>query len=248
MNLENGIKDVISKKLEDGTIEKLISEQLELGIKKSLDNILGSYGDVTKIIENKIKEVMVPFLEGYDYSKYIVKLDAVLVDVLEDCTLENRTLLGNFKELMTDDVKAKTIKSSEIYEIWKKHVADQVETDGLDICTDDRPCYEDVALTMNFEEDSSMSWEACQYATLLFECEHDEKMNFALKLRKWKMDRDENWEMNYSCETNLKSLRFLDKFKIYLMKLDQSSMKLELDTRYEEDDIEPNKEPEADYN
>lgn len=29
MNLENSIKDVITKKLEDGTVEKLVSEQLE---------------------------------------------------------------------------------------------------------------------------------------------------------------------------------------------------------------------------
>ena len=29
MNLENSIKDVITKKLEDGTVEKIVAEQLE---------------------------------------------------------------------------------------------------------------------------------------------------------------------------------------------------------------------------
>ena len=247
MSLENGIKDVISKKLEDGTIEKLLSEQLEVGIKRALDDILGHYGDVTKIIEKKIKEVMVPFLESYDYSQYIVKLDSVLVDVLKDSTLENRKLLENFKDLMTIDSSMKSIKSSEIFEKWKKHVAKNVEIDGLDICTDDRPCYEDVECTINFEEDSNSSWSSFEYASLLLECEHDEKMNFAIRLHRWKNDKDKNWDISYNCDGNLRSLRYLNDFKIFLMKLDQSRIKLELDISYETDDVEPDAEPEASF-
>src|SRR5699024_4551037 len=101
MNLENSIKDVISKKLEDGTIENLIAEQLEKGVTHALDNIFRSYGDVTKVIEDKVKSVMVPYLENYDYSEYITKLDSVLTDVLKSSALENKKLLENFKELMT---------------------------------------------------------------------------------------------------------------------------------------------------
>ncbi|SUA70143.1 hypothetical protein [Paenibacillus polymyxa] len=76
MTLENSIKDVISKKLEDGTVEKLIEQQLEKGVVNALENLFRSYGDVTKIIEEKVKSVMVPYLESYDYSKYIIKLDS----------------------------------------------------------------------------------------------------------------------------------------------------------------------------
>lgn len=57
MDLETGIKDIISKKLEDGTVEKLIGEQLEKGIVKALDNILGNYGDVTKVIEERLSQL-----------------------------------------------------------------------------------------------------------------------------------------------------------------------------------------------
>ncbi|MBX4266593.1 hypothetical protein [Clostridium estertheticum] len=247
MSLENEIKDIISKKLEDGTIEKLLSEQLESGIKKSLDNILGNYGDVTKILEKKIKEVMVPFLENYDYSKYIIKLDSVLVDVLKDSTLENRTLLGNFKNLMMIDPDKKTIKSSEIFEEWKKYVAKNVETSGLDICEDEQPCYEDVEVTIDFDENDSASWESFEYGTLLLQCEHDENMNFALKLSRWKQDKDKKWDISYSCDENIKSLRFLNDFKIFLMKLDQARIKLELDITCESYDVEPDTEPEASF-
>lgn len=77
MSLENSIKDVIANKLEDGTVEKLVSEQLEKGVTNALDNLFRSYGDITKVIEEKVKSVMVPYLVSYDYSQYIVKLDSV---------------------------------------------------------------------------------------------------------------------------------------------------------------------------
>ncbi len=76
MNLENSIKDVITKKLEDGTVEKLVSEQLENGVNAALKDLFGNYGDVTKIIKEKVKSVIVPYLENYDYSEYVTKLDS----------------------------------------------------------------------------------------------------------------------------------------------------------------------------
>ena len=39
MNLENTIKDAITEKLNDGTVEKLIAEQLEASIKKELSRL-----------------------------------------------------------------------------------------------------------------------------------------------------------------------------------------------------------------
>lgn len=141
MNLENGIKDVISKKLEDGIIEKLIGEQLEKGIVKALGDILGNYGDVTKIIKEKITSVMVPYLEKYDYSKYLVKLDTILVDVLKSSALENKNLLTNFKELMVVDEVKKSIKTSELFEIRGNYVKENVETSELEVEYDDGPSY-----------------------------------------------------------------------------------------------------------
>src|SRR5690606_29777527 len=119
MNLENSIKDVISKKLVDGTVEKLVEEHLQKGVTKALENLFSSYGDVTKVIEEQVKSVMVPYLENYDYSEYITKLDSVLVDVLKNTALENKKLLTNFRELMVHEER-KEIKITELFEEWKK--------------------------------------------------------------------------------------------------------------------------------
>ncbi|WP_094603439.1 hypothetical protein [Sporomusa silvacetica] len=245
--LENSIKDVIGKKLEDGTIEKLVAEQLEKGVLNALDSLFRSYGDVTKVIEDKIKSVMVPYLEGYDYSKYIVKLDSVLVEVLENCALDNKKMLTNFKELMLPEER-KTIKASELYDIWCKYVAKEVETNGLEIDYDDGPTYTPVEVTLNVDYDNDRSWSSFNYATLVFECEHDEEMNFAIRLNRWTGDKEEDqWGIGYDKVKDIASLRRLNDFEILLMRLDQAGTKLIMDTDSESDEITPEEEPEATY-
>lgn len=248
MNLENSIKDIISKKLEDGTIEKLIGQQLETGIAKALDGLLGSYGDVTKIIEKEIKSVMVPYLEGYDYSQYIVKLDSVLVDVLKSATIDNKKILENFKELMTDD-QMKTIKVTDIYEKWMKYVAKNIDTSELNVDYDDGVSYEYIEVGFNFEEDDNKSWGSFSYGTLTFECEKDEKMNFEIKLSKYNESKNSTWDIAYNSkhDYDINSLRHLNEMDIFLMKLSQAYAKIEIDKEYGSDDVEPDAEPEASF-
>ncbi|MGO5058520.1 hypothetical protein ACTQ4P_12030 [Clostridium sporogenes] len=69
-NLENSIKDCITKEIEKGIIEKVIAEQLEKCIEKSINDMFSWGGDVKKVVEEKVKSVMIPYLENYDYSQY----------------------------------------------------------------------------------------------------------------------------------------------------------------------------------
>ncbi|EIW20735.1 MULTISPECIES: hypothetical protein [Pelosinus] len=247
MNLENSIKDVISKKLEDGSIEKLIEEQLEKGVKNALDHMFGSYGDVTKIIETQIKSVMIPYLEKYDYSEYLIKLDNVLVDVLKGTSFENKNMLENFKELMLPEDR-KVIKASELFEIWSKYVAKNVETHGLEVNYDDgEPTYEYVEITLDVNYDDKRSWSSFQYATLALECEHDDKMNFALRISHYDRDKENQWDISYDSVKDIGSMRHLNSFEILLMRLSQARTKLIMDIDSESDEITPEKEPEASY-
>lgn len=246
MNLENTIKDVISKKLMDGTVEQLVAEQLEKGITNALDNLFRSYGDVTKIIEDQIKSVLVPYLENYDYSHYITKLDTVLVEVLENSTSENRMLLENFKGLMSVD-ENKEVNVSELFNIWMKFVAEEVDTDDLEVCFDDGPGYEHVEVRMEVEEDEDRSWSSFKYATLVFECESDDSLNFAIRLSRYVNDREEGWDIQYDIKRDIRSLKYLNSFEILLMKMDQNGTKIILDTTYENDEVLPEAEPEATF-
>lgn len=244
MNLETSIKDVISKKLVDGTVEKLVEEHLQKGVTKALESLFSSYGDVTKVIEEKVKSVMVPYLESYDYSEYLTKLDSVLVDVLKNSALENKKLLTNFKELMIHEERNE-IKVTELFEEWTKYVVKNVETAGLEINYDDGPSYEYVEINMNVSYDDERSWSSFDYATLVFECEHDEKMNFAVRLSKW--DKRDAWDIRFDAKHDISSLRHLNEFEILLMKLDQNGVRLVLDSDYESDEVVPDKEPEPTF-
>lgn len=245
MNLENSIKDVISRKLEDGSIEKLIEQQLEKGVVNALDSLFRSYGDVTKVIEEKVKSVMVPYLESYDYSRYLTKLDTVLVEVLKNSSLENKKLLENFKELMIPEER-KSIKVSELFEAYTKYVAENVDTDDLEINYDDYPTYQSVDVAIDVEYDDR-NWGSFEYATLTFECAQDENMNFAIKISRWKESRKKDWDISYSTSCDIKSLRHLSGFELFLTRLTQAHVTLEIDTNSENYEVTPEKEPEASF-
>lgn len=246
MSIENAIKDVITTKLEEGIIERLVAENLEKGINKSLESLLGSYGDVTKVIEAKIKDVMVAQLSSYDYSKYIVKLDCVLTEILKKTSLDNKKMLENFKELMVDYEFPKVVKVSDIFKEFKKHVAKNVETKDLEISYDDGPTYEDVSVSMAVEYEDKPSWSSSsfEYAKVIFECEKDEDLNCEIRLSKF---MDYGWELSTEIDTSIKSLRYLDELKIYLLKLNQSSAKIEIDEDDLGDDVEVEAKPEASF-
>ena len=246
MNLEQSIKDVISKKLEDGTVEKLIAEHVEQGVKNALENMFRSYGDVAKVIEEQVKSVMVPYLEGYDYSKYIVKLDSVLVEVLKSSALENKKLLTNFKDIMVDDDIEKTVCLSWLYAKWLKYVSKNIDTSKLEIDFDDGPHYEYAEVTLTVENEESRPWLSFEHATVIFECEKDDDMNFAIKLSRWK-DRETAWNIDYNKTFDINSLRYLNELEILLLKLDQARTKIELDMSHETDEIEVDAEPEASF-
>ena len=252
MTLEKNISDVISKQLEEGIVEKLVAEHFETSVKNALDRLFRSYGDVTDIIEKKIKEVMVPYLENRDYSGYIVKLETVLEDVLEQTASPHKVLVENFKELMTPlEAGQRTLKVTELYEKWRQHVAEYVDTDDLSVEFDDGPHFEEVDVSMTVEEhESNRSWSTSEDATILFECDHDETLNAKLKIHRWNdIHKEGEWSYHYdSKRMDIQSLRHLDKFQTYLMKLSQQGIRIEIDSHYESDSVQPEVEPEADYN
>lgn len=243
MNLENSIKDTIAKKLEDGTVEKLISEQLEKGINKVLESLLGHYGDVNKVIEEKIKSVMVPYLEGYDYSEYIIKLDTVLVEILQNTALGNKKILENFKHLASYE-KVEEIKISEIFEKWKDYVSKEIDTSNLEIDYDDGVSYEYPEVTLEVEYEEDRDWSSFKNAKIIFECEKDEEMNVEIRISKF-MDYD--WTITSQSIQDISSLRHLNEFSIFLMNLAQSGTKIIIDVEYENDEVEVEAEPEASF-
>ncbi|WP_010497769.1 hypothetical protein [Paenibacillus elgii] len=246
MTIEQNIKDVIATKLNDGTIEKLVGEQFEKCVNNALDNLFRSYGDITKTIEKQLMSTITPMVEAYDFSEYLVKLDTVLTDVLKNTTQENKALLNNFKKFYTSEAP-KQIKTSELFDKWMNYVEENVETDGLEVDYDDEPTYEYVPVTFEVQHDEGRSWSSLESASLIFECEHDEEMNFMVKIKKWKDSSWSKWNIERSSVSDIKSLRNINEFEVFLNLLAQSGTEIVIDVDSDDGEVRPEQKPEATF-
>src|SRR5699024_2036010 len=112
-NLEERITNAVMEKLSDGTVEELVKKNVESAINKSLEDMFLWGGEGRKMIDEKAKEVIVPVIERHDFNKYIVKLDSVLTEIINQTSLaENEKILENFKSLMVEP-DMKVIKLSD---------------------------------------------------------------------------------------------------------------------------------------
>ena len=245
MNLEERIQNAVMEKLNDGTVEQIVKGSVESAIKKSLDDLFSWSGAGKKMIDEKVEEVIVPVIERHDFNQYIVKLDSILTEIINQTSLaDNKEILENFKALMTEPDK-KVIKLSAIFQKYCEYVAHDIDTTNLKACCDDsEPYYEHVTANMEVEhEDTWIS--SNNRCRVKFSCEEDENLNKELRLYKSKTDNNWNfsWEMNTFCDIN--SLRNLSQFDIFFMTLKRGFVEIEIDTESEyEDDIEPEETPE----
>lgn len=245
---EKKISEVVSSKLNDGTVERLIEQELEEVIKKSLDDVFGYCGDGKKLFDKKLNETIVPVIERHDFNQYLVKLDEVLTSIVNQTSIsDNKRILNNFKECLTEP-QQKEIKLSEIFEKYRQHVADNVSTDGLEAyCDDGEPYYEFVTANMEVEHEDK-GWFVSKYddCYVRFTCEEDKDLNCQIKL--YKGTDEKEWKILKGINgIEINSLRNLSSFEVFLSVIQRSYTKIILDTENEyADDIEPTEKPEWD--
>jgi len=245
MSLDKAVIEIMEKQLDNGLIEKAISEKLEEGIKNAVNDMFCSYGDATKLIKEQIKSVLMPQLEDYDYSQHIVKLDSVLTEILKVTTVENKQLLENFKDFMIQP-EEKEIKLSELFDRYVKFLEEDADTDDLTVNTDDgEPHYEGFDASYEVDHNEDRDWSCFKYATLAFENEHKDDLNFEVRLSRY--EKNEGWDIAFLQNLELKSLRRTSQFSILLMNLDQCGVKLIIDKEYGGEEVFSNKEPECTY-
>lgn len=213
--IENTVKDVIATKLSDGTVERIMEAEFEKAIQKAFSDIFNSYrGAGKEAIEKQLESVIVPYLESYDFSKYVMKLDTVLIDILEHTTFEHNTILNNFKELMLPE-KIEKITISDIAEKWSEFVMEREEESR------------DFEFSFRVEESTEPDWVRREQTTIYFECEEHEEYNIAIKLYRY------NWKFDWKIERNalftLNSLLILDEFEMFILRLVQCCTKVEID-------------------
>lgn len=236
--------------------ESLSSEEVTAIVKEKFMNALGSaiedafrWGEAKRAVENKVKEVMVPYIENYDFSEYLPKLDSVLTEIVNsDFCIGNKKILENFERLMLAP-EQKEIKITDLFKAWVKQCEKDIDTDGLDIDYDDGVSYQSVDCEMRFELKDKPSWSSSQRAVITFENEHDENLNVEILVSKWIWDsgKEEPYTLSVCKDLMISSLRNLSEFDVLILRLSRAGTAIIIDKEYYESYIQPEKEPEASF-
>jgi len=244
MTIEQNIAEMLQKKLSDGSIEKIIEEKLTKCIGECMEDMFRWSGSAKKLIEEKLKAVMIPAIEKHDFSEYTLKLDAVLTEIVNSTSLQdNKKILDNFKSLMIE--KNEEMKLSDIFDKWCEFVAKEVETDGLEVEYDDGVSYECVGVEMNVENIVNIGRYGPDKKIVRFICEHDENINLQFEI--YKYDFMKGYEISGYGNFNINGLKNLNDMDILLIRLGREGTKITVDEDYLEDGIRPEKEPEPTF-
>lgn len=241
---EERVVKAVSEKMNDGTVEKLVADAAEKALKESINEQFRWNGEAKKIIDEKVKAVMVQAIEHVDLNEYTVKLDTVLTEIINSTNLiDNKEILGNFKSLMTEPDKD-VISLEDVFEKYKEYVSKNLDTSDLEVYTDDEPRYQNVTAEVDVHiRDNIFGGRFCD---LVFKCEEDEKLTKVIHLYESKSNRF--CIMRFKSELDINSLRSIDEFDIFMMRLDRAFCDITDIMEMYDDDVEVEAEPEASWN
>lgn len=248
-NFDEDIKRITDEILSDGTVDSIIREKVTDGIEKAIASSF-NYGKLEKAVKERVEQVLVPFIENYDMSAYIVKLDTILTDIVNKSNLvDNKQMLENFQYLMKEP-QITEIKLTDLFKEYKKFVAGNMDTSGREVEWDESPEYEAMTVYFEFEEDRERSWSSFEYATIDFTVDEEDQqgdLNRTIRLSKWNRDRRNGWEIRPDTDIDLRSLRYITKFDLLLIKLQRADVRLIVDELSNEDCVYSETKPEPTY-
>lgn len=229
-SIEQNIKDCIQKQLEEGIVEKVITKQFEKCLESSIESLF-SYGAIRDVVKDQLKQTLVPFLENYDYSECVVKLDHVLKETLATSFSDNNKLVKNISELLKkDDVEV--VKMSDIFTAYNEYCANTIDHDKIDI--DYEGGY--VNTCLNVDEVHS-TWSSFERHIVSLTCEEDSELNIEFEINRFKDSRSDKYDVSFRGPREITAIRHMSSIEILLLKLSQSYNNVELDTTAESEEI-----------
>ncbi len=234
--------------LESGELEKRLQGHMLKAFEDAFESSL-SCGKVRDAIRSWVEKLLVPYIEKYDMGRYVVKLDAILTELLEEgAVADNRRILENFKA-MTLAPQDGTVTLREIFEVYKKHVAKHVDTSELEIDYDDEPSYSYVEVAAEVVPDDRPRWfnSEGEYATLYLHPGDHEQDDLCFSLHLEKYGWNKGWRMRLDKKGDIESLASMNNFECYLTALCHGRVELVDAAADLEDEVEPDAKPEATY-
>lgn len=248
--LDIKLAELINEQLNSDETAALVKKKISKGIDEALSNLFSWNGKAKTIIQEKLESVMVPAIEKYDFSKYLLKLDAVLTDIVNTTRLQdNVDILENFKSLMVE-IKDNKMSLEDIFRRYCKMVSKEVDTSELEVITDDdNPYYDNVNCSVEFEDGGTAWFSDRNLGKLLFECDEDESLNFTLDLiSSDSVTHNDNWRLcRVPGTTDIHSLAFSNEFKLLILQLMRNFTNINISKTYLSEEVEVEDTPEVTF-
>ena len=237
-NFDEDIRRITNEVLQDGTVDQIIREKVTDGIKGAISDSFG-YGKLRNAIKERVEQVLVPFIEKYDMSDYIVKLDTVLTEIVNQTALvDNKRLLRNFQYLMTEP-QEEEVKLSDLFREYEKYVAKHMETDGREM-----------EVYFEAKQVPDRDWSSFIYTQITFGVEEEdqqEELNRTINISRYKKERKEGFKLRIDTDPDLDSLRGMSDFDLLLLRMQRADVRLIIDEQHNESCVYSENKPEATF-
>lgn len=251
--MKNLINRVFDEKMQDGTIEKIVSEKIDDMIKKICDDQMGWNGAAKKAMEEKLSPIILQAVERSDLSDMVTKITMMInaslrgseVDQYHDVLQAVRTTFGANDTIKALKEKGK-VTLSEIFEKYKEYlqtVYDKDDFDEDDIHDDGESVTAAIecSLLVNHENGGYYSWNKPGYEVELHTDKSDDQkyqksgdIRFRLK---WNYDSTKLRLCGDFNSMTLYDLRYAPEFILYLATIEREWLPVEIDVEQDDDEV-----------
>lgn len=232
--------------LASGEIEDIFREKIKKGFEAAVESAFG-WGGLRHNIEDKIKEALVPYIANLDMEAYLPKLDALLSEIVRKTDLSETTkIIETFGCLMTTE-KHQTVTLESLFTKYNEYVADECDCDGLEVSFDgdDGPQYECVTTHALVEKSETGFTSYFEHALLSFYTDDQENLVVQVPISRWV--KEDHWSLSPTTNRLVSDLAHSNLFDVQLAALAHQGARLVIADDELEEDVQPNKEPEADW-
>lgn len=232
--MENLIKKVYEEKMQDGTLEKIISEEFNNMVRNACKNMFGYGGIIKKELENKLNEVMSGLIDKTDFSNYVTKITYIINTALEETAASDYKATAESLKAILGQKHIKqfsTIKASELFKEYCNFIANE-EVDESDLADH---------IDIEYDEGGKTAYVDCvmqlddYHNILTFECK--DVCNIDENKYKFEIHLTRDNEIRFKPKIAITNYKYLDQFTCYLLMLSNNWVKVELDKEYQSNDV-----------
>jgi len=261
------IENTVYDKIQDGTIETQVAQQVDHMIQSVTREVLNSYDGVGQTLKTRLQETMIPHIEKYDFSKHSTKLELLLNELIDNIISNDSKLLKSVKDLFVGE-PIETITTSEVFDKYVTFVKDNIDESELDIIIEDGPSYDYITAQMSVVD--GIATKAFGTKCVKLSCADDNSLDVTISLTRRITHKDvEEWYISHvyrthesgtdpividndtnilSLDTPLNSIRNLSDFEIFLARLKFDRTVIVIDeTDITDDDITIDSDPTVGY-